>query len=70
LASNENNQFVKLLNKFNMPPMTENNLLAMSTLFSVLTCGGEFSKIFLGNEQAKQSLNNYALYFNTQQNFE
>jgi hypothetical protein len=70
LGSNEKNQFVELFKMFNTTPMTENNLLAMSTLFSVLAYGDEFSRVFLDSEQAKQSLDNCVHYFNVQQNFE
>jgi hypothetical protein len=70
LGSNEKNRFVELFNRFNTTPMTKNNLLAMSTLFSVLAYGGEFSRAFLDSKQAKQSLNNCVYYFNVQQNFE
>jgi hypothetical protein len=70
LGSNEKDRFVELFNRFNTTPMTANNLLAMSTLFSVLAYGGEFSRAFLDSEQAEQSLNNCVRYFNVQQNFE
>jgi hypothetical protein len=70
LKSNEKDQFVELFDRFDTTPMTENNLRAMSMLFSLLTYGGEFSRVILDSEHTQQSLDNCVCYFDVEQNCE
>ncbi|MDR1255701.1 MAG: hypothetical protein LBJ94_02120 [Puniceicoccales bacterium] len=51
-------------------PKTENDLLAISTMFGILSYGESFAKAFLNETSGIDSLGSCTTYFDVQQNFE